>query len=149
MQAEPSRAGGDKSEAAFSLTGNNGCIADARDFTATFLRQARSRGVSVTTDIVEVAQLVVSELATNARRHAPGPARLLLEIAAGNVQITVWDTVPALPTPHSPDPRRVGQHGLEIVKMLAQHLDVTPEPPGKRITAHLSLPETGPVPCPH
>ncbi|MFB7049549.1 ATP-binding protein [Streptomyces microflavus] len=149
MQAEPSRTGGDKPrEAVFSLTGDSGCIADARDFTAAFLYQAYGQGISLTADTVDVAQLVVSELVTNARRHAPGPARLLLKIAPGAVQIAVWDTAPALPTPHSPDPHRVGQHGLEIVKMLAQRLDVRPEPPGKRITAHLPLPEMSPVPYP-
>jgi anti-sigma regulatory factor (Ser/Thr protein kinase) len=45
-----------------------------------------------------MVQLVVSELVTNARKYAPGPCLLNLEISEGAVQISVWDSSTTLPS---------------------------------------------------
>ncbi|MBX4178394.1 ATP-binding protein [Streptomyces geysiriensis] len=86
-----------------------------------------------------MVQLVVSELVTNARKYAPGPCLLDLEINEGAVQITVWDSDTTLPSVQAADPTRIGQHGLEIVMALSQTFCVHREPVGKRITASLVL----------
>lgn len=133
-------------DAVFPLAGDDSCIAAARDFAAAFLGRARDEhGIPVSARAIDTVQLVVSELVTNARKYAPGPAGLLLQLATETAQVTVWDTAPTPPTPRDADPGRIGQHGLEIVKMLTRHISVVPEPPGKRITAHLPLRETLPT----
>ncbi len=96
-------------------------------------------GLPVSQRALEVTQLVVSELVTNARRHDPGPALLDLRIAGDTVEVVVWDSDPALPVARAADVGRVGQHGLEIVMALAQGFEVQREPAGKRITARIAL----------
>jgi anti-sigma regulatory factor (Ser/Thr protein kinase) len=87
----------------------------------------------------DLTQLVVSELVTNALKYAPGPVILELRIIGGSVEITVWDTDPALPAARTTDAGRVGQHGLEIVMAVVQDFEARREPVGKRITGRLAL----------
>ncbi|MFD7136689.1 ATP-binding protein [Streptomyces sp. NPDC059894] len=127
-------------ETTLALDGEDGCIAGARHLTGDFLtRVQREHGVPVSARTLDVAQLVVSELVTNALRHAPGPVLLHLRIDGAAVEIAVWDSDPALPVPRGADPTRVGQHGLEIVMAVAQDVSVVREPVGKRIVARLGL----------
>lgn len=127
-------------ETMVALDGEDGCIARARRLTHEFLSRVQHRdGLTVSARAMDLSQLVVSELVTNALRYAPGPVLLHLRIAGAAVEIAVWDSDPVLPTPHAPDPTRVGQHGLEIVRAVAEYLDVTREPIGKRIVARLGL----------
>ncbi|MFD3503083.1 ATP-binding protein [Streptomyces sp. NPDC058678] len=86
-----------------------------------------------------LVQLVVSELVTNAHKYAPGPCLLDLEINGGAVEVSVWDTDPTLPVARSPDPGRVGQHGLEIVIGACRSFEMRREPVGKRIMAAIVL----------
>ncbi len=90
------------------------------------------------------AQLVVSELVTNASKYAPGPCVLDLEIRGPFLEITSWDSDATLPMARAAEPGRIGQHGLEIVFALCDGFDVRREPVGKRITATLALAPTGP-----
>jgi anti-sigma regulatory factor (Ser/Thr protein kinase) len=123
-----------------ALDGDGTCIAEARHLAVSFLAQTQARlGFTAGERAVDFTQLVVSELVTNARKYAPGPIRLRLRIAGEAVEIAVWDSVATLPTARATDPERVGQHGLEIVKAVAQELTVQPEPAGKRITALVAL----------
>ncbi|MFF8974196.1 ATP-binding protein [Streptomyces sp. NPDC014995] len=133
-------AGAGPVETTVALDGEAGCIAGARHLTGDFLtRVQREHGVPVSARTLDVAQLVVSELVTNALRHAPGPVLLQLRVAGAAVEIAVWDSEPALPVPRGADPTRVGQHGLEIVMAVAQDFAVVSEPVGKRIVARLGL----------
>ncbi|WP_052499431.1 ATP-binding protein [Streptomyces vietnamensis] len=117
-----------------------GAIASARAFTAEFLAAAPAvlRG-PVGNERVELAQLVVSELVTNAIRHTAGPCRLLLELGRDALEISVFDQEAAAPVPRGHDPRRIGQHGVEIVVAVCESLTVEPAPAGKRVRARLSL----------
>jgi hypothetical protein len=131
-------------ELTIALDGADGCIAGARERTGEFLTGARSgHGLPAPARTVDLAQLVVSELVTNALKHAPGPVLLHLCIDDGTVEIEVWDSDPALPLPRSADAERVGQHGLEIVMAVAQAFQARREPLGKRITARLALFDDG------
>ncbi|MER5200146.1 ATP-binding protein [Streptomyces sp. NPDC002755] len=131
---------GNPAETTVALDGKDGCIARARRLTGDFLSGVRSRdGLAVSARAMDLSQLVVSELVTNALRYAPGPVLLQLRIAGAAVEIVVWDSDPMLPVPRAPDPTRVGQHGLEIVRAVAEDFDVAQEPVGKRIVARLGL----------
>ncbi|WP_405578555.1 ATP-binding protein [Streptomyces sp. NBC_01190] len=125
--------------------GQTGAIAEARSFAAGFLERARTaHGVHVPERADADAQLVVSELITNAFKYAPGPCALNLEIRGPLLEITVWDTNTALPIARAAEPGRIGQHGLEIVFAVADGFDVRREPVGKRITVTLALGPIGP-----
>ncbi|CAL9291762.1 ATP-binding protein [Streptomyces sp. SudanB182_2057] len=126
--------------AAVALDGQGPSIARARHEAAAFLTRMRSEhGVPVSQRAVEVTQLVVSELVTNAQKYAGGPIVMDLRIAGDLVEVQVWDSDPVLPVARAADIGRVGQHGLEIVMALCQGLEITREPVGKRITARLAL----------
>ncbi|MFJ7073039.1 ATP-binding protein [Streptomyces sp. NPDC098781] len=92
---------------------------------------------------VQDAQLVVSELVTNALRHAPGPGRLELEVTpdAALLRITVKDTSPSPPELRTHDARRVGGHGLRLVARLCDRLHTVVLDTGKQVAAHLYLRE--------
>ncbi|MFJ9348644.1 ATP-binding protein [Streptomyces sp. NPDC101237] len=127
-------------EVTVALDGADGCIADARHRTSDFLARARSApGLPVPVRTLELAQLVVSELVTNALKYAPGPVLLRLGAADGVLEIEVWDSDPGLPLARAADAGRVGQHGLEIVLAVARDVEARREPVGKRITARLAL----------
>ncbi|MFE9734718.1 ATP-binding protein [Streptomyces sp. NPDC005863] len=118
-------------------------IGAARDLARGFLTEVQSvHGLPVSGRAVGMVELVVSELVTNARKYAPGPSLLTLDVQGGAVEVSVWDSSTALPLILPPDPSRVGQHGLEIVMALCQSFAVHREPVGKRITAVIALTES-------
>ncbi|MFJ4621568.1 ATP-binding protein [Streptomyces sp. NPDC088812] len=123
-----------------ALDGDGACIAQARHLAADFLSRVQAEhGLSVSQRAVDLTQLVVSELVTNARKYAPGPVLMELRIVGDVVEVVVWDSDPVLPVARAADAGRVGQHGLEIVMAVAQGFEAQREPVGKRITARIAL----------
>ncbi|MGW4564626.1 ATP-binding protein [Streptomyces sp. NPDC004561] len=119
---------------------HSGDIPDARELARGFLTQVQAEhGFPVSSRAMGVVQLVVSELMTNACKHAPGPCLLDLELIGGGIEVTVWDSDTVLPVARAADPGRVGQHGLEIVMAVCQSFEAQREPVGKRITARVTL----------
>ncbi|MBA2944274.1 ATP-binding protein [Streptomyces himalayensis] len=52
------------------------------------------------TELAEPAELLTSELVTNAYRHSKGPAALRLRsLDGGRLRLSVWDTDPHIPPP--------------------------------------------------
>ncbi|WP_221360748.1 ATP-binding protein [Streptomyces beigongshangae] len=126
--------------AAVSWNGDGSCIAEARHFAVDFLTRAGTdHGVSVSARAMDITQLVVSELVTNAHKYAPGPLLMELRIADAAVAVTVRDSARARPVARSVDPGRIGQHGLEIVMAVARTFRVDLEPAGKSVTATVAL----------
>ncbi|MFF9689621.1 ATP-binding protein [Streptomyces sp. NPDC014623] len=124
--------------AAYDMT--SGEIARARGFVRQFLSDARStHGLEVPSRTLDIAQLVVSELATNVCKYAPGPCLLDLEVDGDMLGITMWDSGSVLPAALQADPTRAGQHGLEIVLAVCQSFEVRREPVGKRVRVQISL----------
>lgn len=125
-------------------------VAAARELARSFLADAQEKhGLPVSQNALESVELVVSELVTNARKYAPGPYLLALEVQDGSVEVSVWDGNPTPPGVLPPDPYRVGRHGLEIVMAAARRFHVRREGAGKRITAAIALadgPAVGPAP---
>lgn len=124
---------------AVAYDGRSPMIAAARAFTAAFLQRARTRGVAVDRSRGEDAQLVVSELVTNAVRHAPGPCSLSLDLRDGRLTIAVSDTSPEQLAPRPFEPQRIGQHGLEIVLALCTGVGSEPTGDGKIVRATLPV----------
>jgi anti-sigma regulatory factor (Ser/Thr protein kinase) len=115
-------------------------IAAARAMARNLLMSLQAEhGLPVSERAMGVVQLLVSELVTNARKYAPGPCLLTLEVCAGAVEVTVWDSSTTLPAVQAPDPNRIGQHGLEIVMAVCRSFEVHREPVGKRIKATVVL----------
>ncbi|MER7485104.1 ATP-binding protein [Streptomyces sp. NPDC126497] len=132
--------GGEAIQTTVALDGDGADIAQARHLAVGFLTRVQAEyGLPVSQRTMDVTQLVVSELVTNARKYAPGPALLDLRIAGDMVVVSVWDSDPVLPVARAADAGRVGQHGLEIVMAVAQGFEARREPVGKRITARLAL----------
>ncbi|WP_394427528.1 ATP-binding protein [Streptomyces sp. SGAir0957] len=129
----------DGRHATLALEGDGSCIAQARSFCLDFLTHARGREVPVSTRAVEVTQLVVSELVTNACKYAPGPLLMDLTLLKDTVRVEVWDSDSVLPLARAADTGRVGQHGLEIVLLCAQSFAARREPVGKCVTATVAL----------
>ncbi|MFI0242258.1 ATP-binding protein [Streptomyces sp. NPDC016845] len=126
--------------AALALEGDGSCIAEARRFSADFLTRAQStQHRAISQRAVEVTQLVVSELVTNAYKYAPGPVLMDLTLGADSVRVEVWDGDPVLPLARAADAGRVGQHGLEIVLLCARSFEARREPVGKCVTATIAL----------
>lgn len=95
---------------------------------------------------VQDAQLIASELVTNAIRHAPGPCGLRLELSPDGtrLRITVQDGSRRLPVVLPLDGSRVGGHGLRLVTALGATLRVTRLATGKEVTAEVRLIAAGP-----
>ncbi|MFJ4632851.1 ATP-binding protein [Streptomyces sp. NPDC088847] len=115
-------------------------IAEARDLARDFLTAVQARhGLPVSSRVMGTVQLTVSELVTNARKYAPGPCLLTLQVEDGAIQVAVWDSSTTLPLILPPDPTRIGQHGLEIVMAVCQAFTVQRKPVGKRISVSIVL----------
>jgi anti-sigma regulatory factor (Ser/Thr protein kinase) len=123
-----------------ALQGDGAAIAQARHLAAGFLSRARDeRGLPVSQRSMDLTQLVVSELVTNARKYAPGPVLMGLRINGGMVEVVVWDSDPVLPVARAADAGRVGQHGLEIVMAVAEGFEAQRVSVGKRVSARIGL----------
>ncbi|MFE9680761.1 ATP-binding protein [Streptomyces sp. NPDC006285] len=132
--------GGDPIQDIVPLDGDGSVIAQARHRAADFLGRVQAEhGLPVSARAMDLTQLVVSELVTNARKYAPGPVLMELRISGSVVEVGVWDSDPVLPVARAADVGRVGQHGLEIVMAVAQGFEVKREPVGKRITVRIAL----------
>ncbi|MGQ7296011.1 ATP-binding protein [Quadrisphaera sp. KR29] len=86
-------------------------------------------------DLVDAVVLVVSELVTNAVRHAPGSVELLLEADATTASVGVRDTSAA--RPQLVDAYDGGGRGMLVVTALAVRWHVEEVPGGKVVWAHL------------
>ncbi|MGW7577010.1 ATP-binding protein [Streptomyces sp. NPDC054765] len=109
-------------------------VGPARHLAATFLEQLDP---SVERDAREAVILVVSELVTNAVRHAGGKTcALRLRAGPESVVVTVGDSSPVLPRPRTPDVSgEGGGFGWSMVCRIATVVEIKREPAGKSVTA--------------
>ncbi len=71
-------------------------------------------------DLLSDAQLVVSELASNAVRHARTPFTVTVRCDRAGVEIAVEDTSPAQPVVCDADPDALSGRGLRLIATLAE-----------------------------
>jgi serine phosphatase RsbU (regulator of sigma subunit)/anti-sigma regulatory factor (Ser/Thr protein kinase) len=85
------------------------------------------------------AELVVSELVTNALLHTGSPAALTLrhDLEESLLCVGVEDTSTRHPQPRDPDDDATGGRGMHIVEMVAQRWWVAPHGDGKTVWAGL------------
>ncbi|MFJ3640125.1 ATP-binding protein [Streptomyces sp. NPDC090108] len=117
-------------------------IAEARHAVSALLAEAGHQPDSRPS---QDAQLVVSELVTNAVRHAPGPGGLTLDVTPDRtaLRITVSDSSPRSPRLGPHDPHRIGGHGLHLVQQLCHQVHVIAAGTGKQVIARLRLGRSG------
>lgn len=85
------------------------------------------------------AQLVVSELASNAVLHAGSPFSVSVRFEPGCVRIEVQDWNPRLPVMREPGTAARSGRGLRLVDAVASDWGVEPGPDGKTVWAELPL----------
>jgi anti-sigma regulatory factor (Ser/Thr protein kinase) len=85
------------------------------------------------------AQLVVSELATNAVVHAGSPFSVSVRYDGSAIRIAVHDWNPTLPVMRNEGPTAISGRGLQLVNMLARDWGVETSPDGKTVWAELPL----------
>ena len=77
--------------------------------------------------------LLVSELASNAVRHAGSPFTVAVGCDASTVRVEVADASPVLPAPQEPPVEAVTGRGLMIVEALARRWGVETTEAGKAV----------------
>jgi serine/threonine-protein kinase RsbW len=95
--------------------------------------------------VIDEAEMVVSELVSNAVRHAKGLAdgcvRIRWKVKGGAVEIEVSDGGgPTVPKPSPPSPWAVGGRGLRIVRSLAHEWGVQEDRHGRTVWAAVGGP---------
>ena len=93
------------------------------------------------TDLGEVAELLVSEVVTNAVLHGGTAVTVVVERRGTFVNCEVIDGSNASPAVRSYDVDAATGRGLELVEALATEWGVRPEPPGKAVWFHLGAPD--------
>ena len=91
------------------------------------------------TELIPTAELLVSELVTNAVRYAPGQIGLRL-ILEGGLVIEVLDDSAALPRLRHPDDDEERGRGLQVVSQIAQRWGARRAVSGKIVWCELALP---------
>ncbi|HTW21658.1 MAG TPA: ATP-binding protein [Mycobacteriales bacterium] len=107
--------------------------ASAREYVRVFCRMP---GLG---EVCESAVLVVSELVSNALRHADTPMVLLLRIDGPMLRMEVADRSPMFVRPHRAELLRENGRGLAIVAALAARWGVDLTDSGKSVWAELAI----------
>jgi anti-sigma regulatory factor (Ser/Thr protein kinase) len=101
-------------------------VAAARHFIRDVL-QSRPR------ELVEAAELMTSELATNCVRHAHSDFELAIHDSREEIRVEVSDNGQGQPTLRSPTPQEHSGRGLRIVEELSTSWGTIPSPNGKLV----------------
>jgi PAS domain S-box-containing protein len=90
--------------------------------------------------LIDQAQLLVSEVVTNALLHSGGPIGLCVAADEGWACIEVHDTSALVPSPRHYDDEATTGRGLEIVGVVASRWGVIPQTGGKVVWFELGQP---------
>jgi anti-sigma regulatory factor (Ser/Thr protein kinase) len=90
-------------------------------------------------EIVEAAELMTSELATNSVRHAHSDFELAILLSRQEIRVEVTDHGQGQPVPRSPTTQEQSGRGLQIVLELSDAWGVDPSANGKLVWFALQL----------
>ncbi|MFC7492768.1 MULTISPECIES: ATP-binding protein [unclassified Nocardioides] len=94
----------------------------------------------VATDVRETAELLTTELVSNAVEHGGGASFLNATVGADAIRLEVTDPSPALPTPsQSLDELNDRGRGMLLVAALASRWGTERQPPGKTVWCEIAL----------
>lgn len=102
-----------------------------------FLQEAAADW-DLSADLTEVAQLVVSELVSNAVEHAGTSSAVALELTGDSLKISVRDGSITQPVPRPLDRVSFRGRGLPLVDRVSRNWGVLDHPDGKTVWALLS-----------
>jgi anti-sigma regulatory factor (Ser/Thr protein kinase) len=108
-------------------------VADARTFVSAALRRWDLAS------LVMDAELLTSELVTNAVLHARSGVTVTVAVADGTAEIGVTDESTAAPAPRSPIPSIEGGRGLRLVDRVAEDWGVAYLDLGKQVWCRLDV----------
>ncbi|MEV6804640.1 ATP-binding protein [Streptomyces sp. NPDC051129] len=89
--------------------------------------------------MIPTAELLISELITNAIRHGAGPPLIRLAWNGQLLRIAVSDDSDRQPRIRATSNTEPGGFGMQLLERLALRWGVTPRHPGKTVWAELSL----------
>jgi anti-sigma regulatory factor (Ser/Thr protein kinase) len=101
-----------------------------------FLRSVLDGHQAASTDD---AVLMISELVTNAVRHAHTLLRVMVVVADQTLRVEVSDDDPTLPVAPDPEHHATSGRGLRIIDGLADRWGITPKAGGKVVWFELHL----------
>jgi anti-sigma regulatory factor (Ser/Thr protein kinase) len=113
-----------------SLDGSVASITHARELAREFLARCTP---PLESSLVQDALLAVSELVTNAVRHAPGPFDLTLSDDGRCLTVAVSDTSVTTPAPRAADLLGGGGVGLHVLNGLAGRVETMTHANGKTV----------------
>jgi len=90
-------------------------------------------------DLTEVAQLVVSELVSNAVEHAGTSSTVALELSEDTLRISVRDGSTTRPVPRPLDMVSFRGRGLPLIDRVSEHWGIADHAEGKTVWAVLSV----------
>jgi anti-sigma regulatory factor (Ser/Thr protein kinase) len=89
--------------------------------------------------VIELAEILTTELVNNAIVHGGGEAILIIEVDEDRIRVEVYDAEPTLDLkPVGGDPMRASGRGLAIVDTLASSWGVDPRWAGKVVWFNLA-----------
>lgn len=98
-------------------------------------------------EVVDAVTLIVSELTTNAIRHARTGFSIDVAIDSGHVRVAITDDGGGQPTPSNPRLTDASGRGLQIVQHLADQWGITPSSSGIGKTVWFTLALDGAAPA--
>ncbi|MCO8277632.1 ATP-binding protein [Actinoplanes sp. TRM 88003] len=99
----------------------------------------------LTSDDLDDAMVVISELVQNVTQHTSGGGELVLITDDSGITIEVRDHSPVLPEVQPPDAHRLGGRGLLLVAGITSAWGVRPGTSGKAVWARLTMPAREPA----